>query len=630
VIYIDIETRSDADIRECGVYRYAEDPSTRILCLAYADEDGPIGLVAGHDKCLDFVREAVAYEHKLAAHNADFERLVIGQWFKINVEHWLDTAACAAERSLPRKLEDLALALFPDKPEYHKDMAGNRTMLKLCKRNRRGEFWTPEDLPKDFAKLYAYCKKDVEVMRACHKKLGDQNLLPVRWLTADMNDQGWCVDVASLGPAQEFLDRHTERYTAWFEELVGMSPKSPNLAAHFGLEDVTKYTVRNALRDLKHAAHHEALSLRQKLASSSTTKIDRFRNRVSADGRLRGAFMYCGAERTGRFSSVGVQLQNFNRGMGKSTDTAFAALHADVLEQVFDGSPRDAPMPPLDPLSTVAEMLRGFLVGDPGLLVGDFAQIEARVNAWLAGQDDLLEVFATGGDPYCRQASKIYGREITKADKAERFMGKQVILGCGYAMGHKRFRSMLDEIYDVQVDESFAKQAVDSYRQANPKIVALWNTLVRGFEAVITGKMKKAKVGPVFMGTVMESGEQWAWVELPSKRKLWYFHPHVKDGRIRYYGRDIYRGGKWGTVDTHGGKITENIVQATSRDIMVEAMMRLRGEGFRLVGTVHDEVIAEGAKADLEKFKTCMAETPSWARGLPIEVDTFWSRRYRK
>ena len=628
LVYIDIETRSDLDVRDVGAYVYGAHPSTEVLCLAWAANDKPVKIAKTPNEIRAFVARVVEADATLVAHNVDFERNVLRLRSR-----WLDTAALAARMSLPRSLEELAKALFPDRPEYHKDMAGNRTMLKLCKRNRKGDWWTPETAPADFEKLYAYCAKDVEVMRACHTQLLE--LSPQEqaiWeMTQRMNENGVRIDVDSLPAAQAYLERHTSTLRSRFEALTGLNPRSPKkVAAHFGLPSADKMAVRGALRDPARAQHHEALRLLQQINASSVSKVEALANRVSTDGRLRGAFMYCGAERTGRWSSVGVQLQNLLRGLGKETDTAFRALRADALELLFDGGPQDAPMPPLSPLTVMGGMLRGFLIADEGeeLLVGDFAQIEARDLASLAGQRDLLDVFEQKGDPYSRMASRIYGREITKADKAERFMGKQTVLGCGYGMGFKRFREMLDEIYDVQIDVAFAKKVIKTYREANPAIVALWKTLQAGFRAVIGGRMKRVKVGPVFMGTAQIEGHAWAWIEIRSGRRLWYFHPYVKGDDVRYFGREPGRG--WGDVHTHGGKIAENIVQAECRDIMAEAMLRLDAAGFKIRGTIHDEVICSGTEKHLAGFEHGLKVRPAWAPELPVDVEVFSSRRYRK
>jgi DNA polymerase len=353
-------------------------------------------------------------------------------------------------------------------------------------------------------------------------------------------------------------------------------------------------------------------------------------NRVSADGRLRGALVYGGAERTLRFSSWGVQIHNFPRGLGEMTDQAFDALALDVLGELFVGTERQAPAAPADAISLVAEMLRGFMVGP--FMSGDYSQIECRTLCWLADETSMLDIFRAKGDPYCAMASKVYGRPITKKDKGERFMGKQIVLGCGFQMGHIRFRNMLDEIYDVEVDEVFAKKVISIYRASVPKIVQLWKTLQNGFTYVIQNKSIKVKVGPVFMGTETIGGVFYATITLPSGRRLWYADAQIKDREIRYYGRNIYKGGVWELVPTHGGKVAENCVQAIARDVMVGAMLRLAEAKFQMLFTVHDEIVAEDdpTRDRLQEFRDVLVQPPAWASGLPLDVDIVRSLRYRK
>ena len=1010
--YIDVETQSELDLRKVGMFRYAEDPSSRILCMAFAFDKGPIECVADLGEIQKVIEYVARSGSVLVSHNNDAEQCMleraIGQWV-LDID-WLDTAACAARMGLPRKLEELLLFFWPDDPECQKDMAGNKVMLKLCaprKGTKVGDadrFWTPKTARKNFERLYEYCKADVRGMRKAHQEKLinlEESEEAVRQLTYRMNRRGVKLDTKLLPVAQEFSSKHETVLTAEFTKLAHCLPKSPvKVAGYLGLPDATKPTVRKALRDSNFTGdRRRVLGLLQKLSGSARSKLEAMANRVSLDGRLRGALVYSGSERTQRFSSWGVQLQNMKRGLGKGTDLAFAALEHGVLEEMYDGSTeRPPPDPALDPLSVVGEMMRGFLTGpftvgdfclapntrllhtnmtwrpirdtkvgdelvgfdeavtgkpdeytnkkyrskfrrskveavkrlqkkcvriitdrgtvvastdhmwlartarlhhwsfrhrewvktedlqlgdrisffvnpwetdksfEAGYLAGFFdgegwltyarvgfaqnegptlrrvlrlldckgfklscsgykrkcqgytfksddairfigsvrpqrllkdawrlweglmtwgqnstpatvmalepcgtqnvvavqtsthtfvaegflshnCQIECRVAGWYAGQEDLLEAFRAKGDPYCDIASKIYGRTITKVDKMERFMGKQVRLGClaegtgvwckrddgktfwrpieyvtrdlkvwdgmewvrhagvvaqgrkpvvewrnvqltadhlvmveenefvsakslphtdrgsssdtyditfagprsrftigtrdgpaivhncGYQMGHKRFRTMLDDIYDVQISEDFAKKVIGIYRESSSNIVKLWETLMSGFRYAIGSHSKHIKVGPVFMGTREIGGEPFAFIEMPNKRRLWYAHPelHGPKAEVRYFGRDIYRGGAWGMVSTHGGKILENITQALSRDLLTDAMLRLDAAGFPIVLTVHDEVVAEyDPDRSIDEFKSLMEVVPEYAQGLPIEAECLNTFRYRK
>jgi DNA polymerase len=252
------------------------------------------------------------------------------------------------------------------------------------------------------------------------------------------------------------------------------------------------------------------------------------------------------------------------------------------------------------------------------------------MTAWFAGESGLLALFASKADPYKHMAARIYGKDPKVITKDERFMGKQAVLGCGYGMGWEKFQRMLDEVYDVSISTELAMRVVQTYRETNSRICALWRRLEQGFTYALAMKKERLQVLPgVSMGNLMVGATPYAWIELPSGRRLYYCEPELTDGGIQYWGRNIYTGGKWERVGTWGGKITENIVQATSRDLMADAMLRLEAEGFSLVLTVHDEIVADAPMLP-EKFKAVMLTLPTWAAGLPVDAEVFQAARYRK
>jgi DNA polymerase len=641
MIFLDFETRSRADLREVGAYRYAEDPSTEAICVALAEENDGVVLVQ------DPTPEGLARQFDgqiLVAHNAEFEREILRNKFGLDIplDRWIDTAARAARMSLPRALEDLA-EFFGLDTEAKK--TGGRAILELSRPNKRGEFWTREEKPQAFADLEARCIQDVELTRTIFKKLLplDERERKIWNLTLEMNARGVKVDLNSIPAAKAVLDTDAAPQIVEFEKLTGCKVKSyVKVAQSLGLSDCRKPTVRKCLRDPSTPPRvRRALEIFQALSKSSVAKLDAMVARACHDGRVKGSFLYCGAERTGRWSSNGVQFQNFKRGLGKETDAAFCALAGGVIDEVFTGMERDHPDPPLTPTGTISEMLRGFILGP--FRIGDFAQIEARVLAWLAGQHDLLKLFAEKGDPYKRLASKIYNVPFEQVTKAQRFMGKQGTLGCGYGLGGGGFQFMLDDIYDVQISEQEAQNVVNIYRKSNPKIVRLWDRLGRGFVQAVQAKAKRLKISDngnplICMGMIEVEGVPYAYIELPSGRCLYYARPKIaptpRGPAVYYYGRDRYSGG-WTHVHTYGGKLAENITQAVSRDILAEAMIRLRNGGWIINMTVHDEVVAQDRddsmiETSVVGFNKLMTQVPSWAYGLPIEVDIFSSLRYRK
>jgi DNA polymerase len=620
LVYLDFETRSAVKPGVVGVWNYAAHPSTRASCMAFAIDDYPVEIwkAAANE---DFPKKLFTHA-TLVAHNVPFERAILRECFGIDVplDRWLDTQALARHGGLPAKLVDLAKAL---KLDEQKDMSGNRIMLKLAQPRKgvareEGEdgeegprFWSEDALPEDFAQMYAYCQQDVRVMRAALPRLPPMSATErALWLSTEAaNERGVKIDLASIPAARAFAEGHAARLEARYTAITGekMLATGANKAAAMGLEDFRKPTVRNALRrtDLLPAIR-EALEIRRAGAKSSVAKLRALQNRTSPDGYLRGALTYCGAIRTGRFSSSGVQLQNIPRGYGTQTEMAFRALDAGVLDIVFPNE-----------IGTIAEMLRGFIVGP--FVVADFAQIEARVLAWLAGQDDLLDLFRKKADPYKVMAAKIYGLPTEEITKDQRFMGKQVILGCGYQMGAPKFKTMLDETYDMVISEEFADTVVGTYRAAHPKIVALWTTLQQGMIAAVTER-KTFRAGPVAMGIEGTS----AFIHLPSGRKIFYPRARMSSRGIEYWGnsREVGSGG-WGMISGYGGKFVENVTQAVARDVMAIAMLRLEAEGIKTVFTVHDEI-------DISKFRDIITRVPKWAEGLPIEADIFTTERYRK
>jgi DNA polymerase len=631
-LYLDFETRSTVDLKKVGLYVYAHHPTTKIVCFGLAVDEDPIFVYSKEIELFDMLHLWHDPSVTIVAHNAPFEREMLRACgFNLPWSRFVDTAALAARMALPRKLEAVAEAL---KLEEQKDVTGHKIMLRLA-RPKGGwsddEFWEEEDRPADFAALREYCRQDVLVMREIHRRLLPLSATERRLyeLTGEMNDRGVPVDLASVPLALEVLEKSTVEEVAEFKRLAGGHPVKSykKVAEALGLENMRKVTVRNAIRDPTLSPEvRRACEIFKKLARSSPAKLKAFQQRASADGRVRGALIYGGAERTTRWSSGGVQLHNMPKGLGEGTDTVFDALAAGCLELCYD-----------DPVGTIAEALRGFLVGP--FYVGDFAQIEARSLNWFAGQADMLDLFREKKDPYLFMARKIAGKDSIGKNDADprfppgvtwRFIGKTTVLGAGYGLGWAKFQRTLDEIYDVQLDEAFCMRVIETYRMTSHHVVAWWAKLEKGFTQVVTLNEPRLQVDSrIAMGNIVVEGLRYAYIELPSGRRLYYAEPEMTVDGIRYWGRDIYLGGKWNRVTTYGGKLAENIVQAFSRDVMAEAMIRLDAKGFPLLLTVHDEIVSE-KKGLLSDFHDTMMVTPSWAEGLPIDVETFETHRYRK
>lgn len=639
LLFLDFETFSYADLPAIGVYRYAEHPSTEVLCVAWALDDSSVELIVGEDLPTDIPEDTT-----FIAHNIEFEREIMRHRFGIETSpgEWIDTAALSARMGLPRNLEEASEFFGLDTAEK---MQANTARLgdSVCRPRKPTKGnpetrWTPTTKPEAFEALYRRCKRDVELSRELLRRL-----LPLEdrerklWLlTMKMNERGVKIDLPSIPLARAVIEKESTPMIAEFTALTGCKLKSyVRVAKTLGLPDVRKPTVRKALRKPGlNPRVHRALSIYQALSKSSIGKLDAMEARAHADTRVRGSFLYCGAERTSRWSSSGVQLQNLKRGLGETTEIAFRALRSGALEFVLEGADASAPHEPkLTPTGIVSEIMKGFLLGP--FLVGDFSTIEPRVLAWFADDEEQLKLFRDGGDPYCALASVIYGRKITKKDVGERFMGKQGELGCGYGLGAGGFQFMLDDTYDVQIEKEFAQQVVNAYRQRHPKNVAFWKRLNDGFIYALAKKIDRIRVTKhLSMGYSEIAKTPFLWIELPSGRKMYYGTPELeatpKGPCVVYYGRDRYTGG-WGWIRTYGGKLAENVTQGFAREVIAEAMLRLDAEGFDLQMTVHDEVAAEqdGTKK-LEDFRSIMETPPPYAFDLPIKVDAYETLRYRK
>lgn len=638
-LYLDFETASRLSLggaQGVGAHVYAEHPSTRVHCLCWAVDDGPVNLWRpGTDDDRGWERLVRDPAITKIADNCEFERALLRHKLNLDtpIAQWDDPAARTARIALPRKLEEAAAAL---KLPVQKDMEGHRVMLKLSKprkptKNNPDEWWTPENAPEDFAKLYAYCRDDVRAMRLQDNAVPPLSAFERRvWaLTTEANERGIKVDTRALPVARAIADAVEKRLIAEFMEIVGVSPTSPTKAAEaLGLPDFTEDTVRKTLaREDLDPKTRRALEVRQLQAYSSLKKLGAFVDRTSRDGRLRGSMIYSGAERTTRWSSGGVQIQNLpsvkTAPPPKDMDAAFAALMTGTLDLLHD-----------DQLGALAGMLRGFLVGP--FLVGDLAQVEARNTAWLAGQMDLVEEFALGKDPYKGMASVIYGVPFDKVVKMQREVGKRAILGCGYGMGPDKFQRSLDEQYGIKIDAALAERTVSAYRARYPKIPKLWQALGDGFVRAVRGKHAKIQAGPLEMGMTEIAGQPFAYIRLPSGRAIFYGWPVIAESKfgqaeVRYFGRDNYSPGKhWGHVSTWGGKITENVIQAVSRDLLADIMIRASDAGFPLAFTVHDELVVEGPPERLHEFEAIFKKKPEWARTLATGVEVYAAGRYRK
>ena len=650
-LHIDFETRSTVDLRKTGVYRYAEDPTTEVILACWALDDGPVqtwfafqGVWTDPSPCPKDLADLLADPKvTVVAHNAGFERAMLEYilgprhgWPVPALTRWDDTAARAARQALPRSLEGAADALGL---AVSKDKEGKMLMLRMCRPRSVAPdgaitWWEDEDR---MQRLAAYCATDVEVERELDhtlRQLSDEERR-IWWLTEAVNDRGVRIDdtfaqhaIALANEAQGVLNRELEVLTGGAVKTASQmfQLKEWLLAQGFSIfegedESLNKKAIENLLKQDLPDNVKAVLKIRRDGGKSSVAKYQAMVDRVSADGRVRGNLMYHGAS-TGRWSGAGVQLQNLPRDTVKDWDWSRDHLHPISK----------------DTLGQLSRMIRGTICAAPRhrLVWADYAAIEARGVAWLAGQKNLVNQFAHNGKVYEEMAAAIFdvpAQDIGK-DSKERFLGKTVILGCGYSMGAQKFRQSCAAM-GTDISEELAQRAVSTYREHYSKIPLLWNRLNDAAMAAV----QNPRVETEYQGVSFFSDGGWLLIRLPSGRKLFYRSPRIVSftgpfgtrPAIEYMAVNSMTK-KWGPERTFGGKLTENIVQGICRDLIATAMLSLEVANYRVIASVHDEVICElpDGFGTQEEMKKIMCRVPDWAVGFPIAAEAKEGFRYGK
>ena len=621
-VYCDIETRSRVDLKKSNVYRYVECPDFEILLCAYAVEDGPIELLSTPEEIADVMREFVFDpDTVLWAHNAAFERVCFSAYYGLPVgtyldpAEWDDTMPLASEHGYPASLDGAAKALGA--PE--KDSAGSHLIRYFSVPNRKGTFNGPEDSPERWEEFGRYVVQDVDTLREIARRLpawppGERELF-----VADqrINDRGIRLDRPLAEAAVDAGEINLIEQELEFIGLTGVdNPNSlPQVLAWFEshglpLPNLRAETVEATLKELRSAPENardevaiRVLELRQDLALVASKKYLSALGSVSSDDRLRGAFRFFGAH-TGRWAGRGVQLHNLPRAQLDSeeeTEAAIAALHAG------DGAGS----------YTLKALVRALFTGP--FVVSDYSAIEARVVAWLAGEQWVLDAFEAGRDIYVETAGRMFDLD-EEAARARRHEGKVAVLALGYNGGVGSLRAMGAEGVDAHL-----QGLVDRWRRTNPAIVEMWKDLDAAF-------YHGGEVGSGRIRVEVEGRDRY--VRLPSGRAIT-FHGVAAKTEMGPYGprrrltfRDPRR--NWARVDTYGGRLTENVTQAVARDVLGAALIELADRGYPVVGHVHDEVLVEGGPDDLDEVVEAMCAKPSWAEGLPIAAEAFTTNRYRK
>jgi DNA polymerase len=588
-VAIDIETRSSVDIMKYGVYAYRESRDFKALIMGYnvGERTGATKLTTDEGEIYDRVRLWLDKGYTLVAHNVNFERTCLAPTSPLL--QWDDTQPRAGEHGYPQQLKTLAQALGAEP----KDEAGWRLINLFCKPQKDGSFARPEDHPEKWAEFCAYCTQDVDTLVDIDSRLMDwPTEMERRIWEADqlINDRGVKVDLELARAAIEAAEQNQMVYELEIMQITGVeNPGSVQqllgwLEPYTGMTDLRKETVQKELeRDLP-ADVRRVLELRQELALTASKKYLVALHGSNRDGRIRGQFRFFGAH-TGRWAGRGMQLQNLPRESLKTDEATEAA----ILDLKM-GLGADA--------TTLKALVRPTLVGP--FTVVDYSAIEARVIAWLAGEEWALQAFRDGRDIYVETAERMGG--LTRAQ------GKVAVLALGYNGAIGSLRAM-----GAEGDDDELLVLVKQWRKANARIVKLWAKLEEAFR-------NGGQVGDHLR--VVAAGKT-RYLRLPSGRAITY-HGCTFGNRIKF------RDPKYGTlVDTYGGRLTENATQAVARDILGEALVRLEERGYPVVGHIHDEVLVEG-EYPVDEIVKVMCELPDWAEGLPVDAEGFQSLRYKK
>ena len=639
---IDIETYSDVDLINCGVYKYTDSDNFEILLFAYSvdDEETKIVDFASGEKLPEEIMEMLLDDSVIkTAFNANFERTCLSRHLgvKLKPEAWRCTAVQAAMLALPLSLEGVGVVLGLDKQKMSEGKELIRYFCSPCKPTKSNGGRTrnlPEDAPEKWELFKTYCIRDVDVEKQIRKKLWKYPIpekeQQLYCLDQRINDRGIMVDrnLVNHAIACDLLYKETATKRAY--ELSEL--ENPNSVSQLkgwltekGIEvdSLAKATVEE-LVDKTEGDVQEMLKLRLAMSKTSVKKYEAIDRSVCRESRVHGLLQFFGANRTGRWAGRLVQIHNLPQNHISDLELARGLVadgRYDDVEMLYESTP-----------NVLSEMIRTAFVAKPGsrFIIRDFSAIEARVLAWLAGEQWRIEVFQTHGKIYEASASAMFHvpiEEITKTSPL-RQKGKisELALGYGGSVGAMTAMGALK----MGLSEEELPSLVTTWRNANPHITQFWWAVDEAAVKAVRDK-KPSRVGRV----AFEYSSGILFVTLPSGRKLSYVKPKMgvnKFGRegITYEG--IGESKKWMRLETYGPKLVENIVQAASRDILAEAMLRLEKEGFDIVCHVHDEVVLEVPEgvSSVEEINQIMAVNPEWTDGLPLSAAGFESPFYKK
>lgn len=658
-ISIDIETFSDVDLNKCGVYKYAESPNFEILLFGYAVDGGEVSVIdlAQGEQIPAGIIDALTDDTAIKwAFNANFERVCLSRYLSdlgisldpfhdnhplsqecarfLNPESWHCSMIWAATLGLPLSLKGVGAVLKLDDQKMDEGKALIKYFSVPCAPTKSNGGRTrnlPSDDPEKWSVFKAYNKRDVEVEMAIQQRLTNYPVPDSVWeeyhIDQEINDHGVRLDMDLVKEAIEMDTRSRKELTAAMKEITDLdNPNSVQQMKQWlkgnGLE--TDSLGKKVVSELLKAAPPElqtVLELRQQLAKSSVKKYQTMERAVCDDGRARGMFMFYGANRTGRWAGRLIQLQNLPQNHLEDLADARALVKSgdfDAVKLLYEDVP-----------DTLSQLIRTAFIPKEGMqfYVSDFSAIEARVIAWYAGETWRQKVFEDGGDIYCASASQMFKVPVEKhgINGHLRQKGKIAELALGYGGSVGALKAM--GAIEMGLTEDELPPLVDAWRQTNPHIVKFWWGVDRAVMQAVKYKQTSSCYGLTFS---CRSGM--LFITLPSGRNLAYVKPKV--GTNKFGGECITYEGvgatkKWERLDSYGPKFVENIVQATSRDILCYAMKTLRC--CNIVMHIHDELVIEAdPRMSLDVLCEQMGRTPPWAKGLKLRADGYVTPFYKK
>lgn len=656
-LFIDFETRSLLDIKKCGAWRYAMHPSTEVLCAAAYPSDWTGGVplvIAGHDisagtsvDLADMLRHAEV----VVAHNAHFEYAIWNYilhkrygWPSLwEPSRWSCTLSRAAMSNLPISLDKACKAL--NVPHQKQTLKGRSAMQRLCKPKGYNVLGDPiwDNDPATLHDLYEYCRADVAAEMDLDSRLPE---LPPQerkiWeLDLRINHRGFLSDVYTASKAKDMAEEITNALNGKLLALTnGQVDRATRVQSmKYWLESkglkvssLNKEAVTNLLKNpVIPQEVKDVIAIRQQVGKSSTAKYQAILDTAGEDKRIRGTLQYHAAG-TGRWGGRLVQPQNLPKGTIKD-----CTPYINAIARGDKGGLGDKPM------EALSSCIRGVMCIAPKgrkLVVADYSAIEARVLLWLANDELGLGKYRMGINLYVDMAKFIYNdSEIAKDTHPKEYaLGKAAVLGCGYGMGKDKFvATCASQGIDINIE--LAEKAISAYRKKYKRVVEMWYAVEAAAKnaVLLPGTVHACCDGKAVFG--MDPKREYLVCKLPSGRHLRYFRPSVKaietafgeKQEIHYYASDM--AGDLEEFKTYGGSLVENITQATARDIMASGMLNAEAAGYKIILTVHDELVAEtedDKRFNVDGFVKTMCTLPPWAAGCPIAAEGWEGYRYRK